>query len=208
MRKTLLVLLALVLSLAITPSVIADTLTFTGTSGVVDPSGSAYVFPYQLSLNGAPSVNMMCFSYTDEITQGETWDVTTSVPTGTLQLEAAWLLQDIVLHPSNSEVDQLAAWYAANNSAIPSVDMTTLLNGVSAITQYNAAVAGIDNGFNASNFVIYIPTSNENGWTEGEPQPFVSISNTPEPNSLLLLGSGLFGLAFLLKRNWNCKPSH
>ena len=53
----------------------ADTLTLAGTSNqVVD---GVYVYPYNLSFDtSAQSIPMMCINYQDEVTQGETWQVT------------------------------------------------------------------------------------------------------------------------------------
>ena len=93
---------------------LADTLTLTGTGS--NQTNGVYTFPYNLSLDGTPSVAMMCLSFNNEISQGETWNVTPTAVTGTLDEEAAWLYSDAENNPGNDIDDQLAVWalFASN----------------------------------------------------------------------------------------------
>ena len=162
---------------------LADTLTLTGTGS--NQTNGVYTFPYDLSLNGEPSVEMMCLSFNNEISQGETWNVTPTAVTGTLDEEAAWLYSDAESNPANDINDQLAAWslFASNVPVTPQSN-----------AQASLALASIDTeptGF-YNQFVIYEPTGAPSGF--GFPQTFIAEAPAPEPWSLVMLGSGLLAL--------------
>ena len=125
MKKFSLALLALATAIAIVPAALADTLTYNGPGSNTVYVGapyneSVYTYPYYLSVDGGPSVAMMCISYDQEITSGEQpWNVTESTPNTPAQLEDAWLLADAAANPGNAAeqiADQLAELYLSDNS--------------------------------------------------------------------------------------------
>ena len=177
--------LALVFALCATCTqfALADTLTLSGTGA--NQIDGVYAYPYYLSLDGGPSEDMMCLSFNNEISEGETWNVTPTAVTGTPDEEAAWLYWDAENNPGNDINDQLAAWslFASN------VPMTAGAN-----TQLADALASIGKEPQAfySQFTIYVPVGDPNA--AGYPQTFISETSTPEPWPLLMLGTGFMVL--------------
>ena len=159
----------------------ADTLTLTGTGS--NQTDGVYAYPYYLSLNGGTSQDMMCLSFNNEITQGETWNVTPTAVVGTLDKEAAWLYSDAKKNLGNDIDDQLAAWSLfASNVPMTAGSDAQLANALASINTETQAFY--------YQFVIYVPTGNPSA--AGYPQTF--ISETPEPWPLLMLGTGLLAL--------------
>ena len=60
----------------------ADTLTPEATSGVLNPSGTPYIYPYSFSINGSSTLTeMMCMDNNGEVTTGESWQADPSAVT-------------------------------------------------------------------------------------------------------------------------------
>jgi len=185
----------------------ADTLTLN--SGTNDPlGGSVQIYPYSFQLNtssGTSTVNLMCLNYNREIVPGESWSATEeNIPTGNSVLDQDYradaILYSEILHPqagvSTSEV-QYAEWSIFDsadligNSLFDSTAQTLASDALNAANNQQLINSGYFN-----QFTLYIPSND----TSSGPQEFIGTATTPEPSSLMLFGSGLIGMAGILRR--------
>jgi hypothetical protein len=185
----------------------ADTLTLN--NGTANPfGGSADIYPYSFQLetsSGTSTVNLMCLNYNREIVPGESWNATEeNIPTGNSVMDrdyrAEAILYSEILHPqagiTASEV-QYAEWSIFDsadligNSLFDSTAQTLASDALNAAKNQQLTNSGY-----FSQFTLYIPSND----TSSGPQEFIGTATTPEPSSLMLFGSGLIGMAGLLRR--------
>jgi hypothetical protein len=201
----------------------ATTLTFNGSTGQTAEAASAtvgpedvYLYPYNFSVNGSSAnTQLMCISFDNEITTGESWNVTVEsiaqAAGGNSTLltqyeEDAWLFSQITPSSSQQQIAdvQFAAWAVGDSSVASSDDPfyaganETAINNLLNEAMSNATPGDLSN---YNSYVLYVPTS----WnsSDGEPQTFIGDpppAATPEPGSLALLGTGLMGLGGVVRR--------
>jgi PEP-CTERM motif len=220
MRLSLRAITLMVFLLAAAGAASASGITLTLNSGGSDVMGGVYVGPYSFTTTtgGDPStLQLICDDYSHEVYIGESWTANTSTlpTTGTtttgLQFsasstltqyeEAAWLAQQIfALGPvttSNAATIgflQYALWDifdpgASSGLYDPNGQVAYWLGQAQTATANNCA------NCNFSDVVIYTPNSGSQiPQGDGLPQEYIGIVSTPEPGSLLLLGTSLIGL--------------
>ena len=192
----------------------ADTLNLVSVGG--QSAGGYYIYPYNFSVDGAEATTqLMCLDFDREVTVGETWQVDqVAVPTDDSATSQdyradAWIYSQLGQRDPGTGAQytmaevQYADWDifdAGGVSGNPAFDSTSAYLAQQAMLAANDS-ALISTGF-FSHFSLYIPTANSAGWTDGTPQRFIgeAAAVTPEPSSLLLLGSGLIVGGILLLR--------
>ena len=198
------------------------TMTFTGVGPQDNNSGGVYTYPYDFTVTPTtgPSENLslMCISFDQEIylqTPNEYWtaNVVTAGSLGATDEEEAYLYTQAVANVSDNTKSGAANWadWALGES-------NTLAGQESFLTSHNISgmeytdadndlkyVEGLSSTDLAeyADYLIYEPTSDGHSGRidDGLPQTFVGApAPTPEPSSLVLLGSGLLTAAGALYR--------
>jgi hypothetical protein len=174
------------------------TVELTGTQGA--SYGGDYVYPYYFSINGSSTASsLMCISYDNEISFGESWTATITTASTPLEKEAVWLFNDanaaIAAGKTAEQIaDQWAAWELFSTNAQKA---TAPAGAATQLALAEAAYASEPANFYAG-FVIYVPVAGSQPSGDDLPQDLIGYAHAPEPGTLVLLGTGILGLAGFL----------
>jgi hypothetical protein len=177
--------------------------------------GGAYTGPYQVTVNGTP-MSLVCDDYTQEITQGATWNATmysgsnvsslkfasgpwgNGAPTATQAYqEVFWLSSQLMnaTDPNAISAIHYGIWAITDPTGVTSVPN----NGGTGSTSYWLNLAGQSQNYgsvNMANYSVYVPSSSTPS------QEFIGVNQSPVPlpPSVMLMGTGLIGVVGLRKR--------
>jgi PEP-CTERM motif len=180
----------------------ADTLTLKtlGPTVAFEP-----IYPYGLSVNGSSTItNLLCLSLNKNVTIGETWNVSLLnwATASAAYKEEAFIFSQIGKGAYSDAEVQFAAWdiFDPTGIALLHISPTNLANMQALVTAAQSAILTLPSTFYAG-YVVYLPLTDPTSqlsWTNGMPQDFIGIA--PEPSTIMLFGSGLIGIAGLVRR--------
>ena len=165
------------------------------------PTGNNYwgvaSYPYNISVDGGANQWMMCIGYYEHIEGWETWQANV-VSVGSL---------DPATYPLDYQAAFLYEMAVADQGADSNINAAiwNLFEGAPSLTPEAAALVALAQSqiFTAGEFgnvLLYSAIPGTESGNLGTAQDF--LASTPEPGTLMMFGSGMIGLAGVLRRKF------
>lgn len=182
------------------------------------PLGSDTIGPYTLSVNGKTNVQVFCMDDFLTVSEGESWNVNVvsgDQITGSGKIkdeEAAYIFSELgKANPNGGKNDKTFSDTDVQDALWALFDPLDNVNGGAATLLADAGMVSNYGSVDMNLYDFYIPTGDLKGTQWGDsstpqtfiglnPDPSTPMAPTPEPSSLILLGSGLVGMAGAVRR--------
>jgi hypothetical protein len=207
LRLVALTLCLLTLALTFTGSAFANsTVDMTLVSVGGNNANGVYTYPYNFSINGKAPVALICDTYDNSVSIGESWQANVvGLLSGKglfgnelLDYKAAGLIFKSVLNGTlGANVGNFAIWGLFSTNAQGSAYFQT--SGALGIEQQYLALAANAPNSAFSGLYLYTPIKGTQS-ANGLPQEYIGYSPVPEPTTLTLFGTGMISIAGFIRK--------
>lgn len=169
-------------------------------------AGGVYTYPYNFSINGGAPVSLICDTYDNEVTIGESWKAqVVGLLSGQglfgnqlLDYKAAGLIFKSILNGTlNVNAGNFAIWGLFSTNAQNSGYFQS--SGAGAVDQQYLILAGNAPNSAFNGLVLYTPIAGSQS-ANGMPQEYIGYAPVPEPGSMILFGTGMLSMAGVVRR--------